>query len=234
MALVANACIYAYPDRRGQFVSTATTAHDDAARVLALLAEAATEMHATLTRFDQISGDGDFGDNFRGAFGLIRQRLEERSADEPFRVAADVFLDDVGGSSGPLLGLLFQSIARAVAENDDVAAAFAAGVPTGTAAIARIGEAEVGDRTMIDALVPACEALAGGATPAGVAEAAHTAALATASMTARRGRSSYVGERALGVPDPGAIGVSLLFWALAKALEPDSVAATASDFVAMT
>ncbi|WP_055554747.1 DAK2 domain-containing protein [Streptomyces sp. NBRC 110028] len=185
--------------------------------VLRTYTEATHTAYEVLTALDQLSGDGDFGDNLREGLDRISTALEARPADPPFAVAAAVFLDDVGGTSGPLMGLLFQELARAFATHDDDRAAWRSGVREGLAAIQRVGEAEPGDRTMVDALVPARDALEAGLDVRDVAAAALAGARATASLRARRGRASYVGQRALGAPDPGAMGVALLFWSLARA-----------------
>jgi|GEM_PF-605746 dihydroxyacetone kinase-like protein len=149
----------------------------------------------------------------------------------PLSAAASAFLDEVGGTSGPLFGLLFQELAAAVAEADgtdyaegspgaDPTASLALGVARGLAAIQRVGEASVGDKTLVDALAPAAAALQ--AQPVGsdprealgrAADAAWEGVRGTARLTARRGRASYLGDRAAGVPDPGAMGVGLLFTA---------------------
>ncbi|GDY39793.1 hypothetical protein SANT12839_006750 [Streptomyces antimycoticus] len=97
-------------------------------------------------------------------------------------------------------------------------AALALGTAAGAAAIQRVGEAEVGDKTMVDALVPAARALASCEPTADPAYALHVAAVAahrgarsTTDLRARRGRASYTGDHARGVPDPGALAVALLF-----------------------
>lgn len=187
---------------------------------------AATE--AQLTALDQQVGDGDFGVNLLAGTGATLRALEARdgaavgppSAARPLRTAADVFLDEVGGTSGPLFGLLLQEIAVAVAETGPVldTSTLALGVGSGLAAIQRVGEAAVGDKTLVDALEPAGAALkacspATGAQDAllAAADAAWEGVAATARLRARRGRASYVGGRAEGVPDPGAVGIALLF-----------------------
>ncbi|NJP48102.1 DAK2 domain-containing protein [Actinacidiphila epipremni] len=139
----------------------------------------------------------------------------------PLAAAATAFLDEVGGTSGPLFGLLFQELADAVREGGagSPTAALAAGVRGGLAAIQRVGDAEVGDKTLVDALDPAARALAAATTddPAqALGEAAGAAWRGvhdTTRSTARRGRASYLGDRAAGVPDPGAVGIALLFTA---------------------
>ncbi|WP_327391600.1 MULTISPECIES: DAK2 domain-containing protein [unclassified Streptomyces] len=194
--------------------------------VLRVYARTAHTAHDTLTTLDQLSGDGDFGDNLREGLGRVVSALDARPGEPPFAVAAAVFLDEVGGTSGPLIGLLFQEIARAFADHDGDEgdegddggdAAWRSGVREGLAAIQRVGEAEPGDRTMVDALVPAQDALEAGAGVRDVALAALEGAQSTSALRARRGRASYVGQRALGSLDPGALGVALLFWSRAQA-----------------
>ncbi|WP_433432543.1 dihydroxyacetone kinase subunit DhaL [Nonomuraea sp. CA-141351] len=190
--------------------------------ILRRYATAAEAAHAELTELDQLSGDGDFGDNLRNG---LRDAVTayEKSGGSALRVLGEVFLDEVGGTSGPLLGLLFTEIARAQEkQGTDPAAAWAAGTAAGLAAIQRVGEAEVGDRTLVDALAPAVEALKRGGETAfsAAAEAAGAGAARTAEMRARMGRASYVGDRAKGAPDPGAMGVAVLFWVVATVADP--------------
>jgi len=153
------------------------------------------------------------------AAGRVRPGAGE--AARPLEAAAAAFLDEVGGTSGPLFGLLFQELAAAVraAGAEASTADLAAGTAGGLAAIQRVGEAEVGDKTLVDALAPAAAALSTSASAAtdpyqalaSAARAAWQGVHATATSTARRGRASYLGDRAAGVPDPGAVGVALLF-----------------------
>nr|BFE60376.1 dihydroxyacetone kinase subunit DhaL [Dactylosporangium thailandense] len=167
--------------------------------------------HAALTAMDQTAGDGDFGDNLCGALRLVVARVPAGA--EPrteLAVAATCFLDEVGGTSGPLIGLLLQEMAAAPT--------LAQGLTDGIAAIQRVGEAKLGDRTMLDSLIPARDHLA--AHPhdvAGAAAAAERAAESTKDLRARAGRASYVGDRALGTPDAGATGMALFLAALAEA-----------------
>ncbi|MCG0284170.1 DAK2 domain-containing protein [Streptomyces sp. PSAA01] len=185
-----------------------------------------------LTALDQKAGDGDFGGNLVTGMDGVRRALDalaagagngernRRGPDAPLDAAARVFLDDVGGTSGPLFGLLFQELADALgmAADPPGTAALALGTAAGAAAIQRVGEAEVGDKTMVDALVPAARALASCEPTADPAYALHVAAVAahrgarsTTDLRARRGRASYTGDHARGVPDPGALAVALLF-----------------------
>ncbi|WEH38236.1 dihydroxyacetone kinase subunit DhaL [Streptomyces sp. NBC_01218] len=189
----------------------------------------ADSAHATeteLTALDQQVGDGDFGVNLSaGVRATQRLRGEEGDAggdgpSVPLGRAASAFLDEIGGTSGPLFGLLFQALSAAVAAQGPLltTAALAAGTEDGLAAIRRVGDAKPGDKTLVDALTPAAEALR--AAPEGTppdqalalaADAAWQGVRNTAALRARMGRASYVGERASGIPDPGAVGVALLF-----------------------
>jgi dihydroxyacetone kinase-like protein len=174
---------------------------------------------AELGDLDRRAGDGDFGTNILAAMRRVRARLEETQPKTPGAVFLGVshgFLN-TGGTSGPLFGLWFRGIGRAAAGSVLTLAQLAAGVDEGTATVQRLGKARPGDKTMVDAMVPAVDALATAVTdgldlPAGVARAADAAragALATESLRARRGRASYVGDVARGVLDPGALTVAL-------------------------
>lgn len=196
--------------------------------VLDAYARIVTQVRDNLTRLDQLVGDGDFGDNLTG--GVRRAvRLADETGTDGMTALAEAFLNDVGGTSGPLFGLLFQHLASVSPEGDQAPPrpALAAATAEGLAAVQRVGGAGPGDCTLIDALVPAAEALAASAhdetAEAPFTEAAQAAvrgALATASLRPRRGRASYVGDHAIGVPDPGALAVALLFVAMADVHEP--------------
>ncbi|MEU1086296.1 dihydroxyacetone kinase subunit DhaL [Streptomyces sp. NPDC005576] len=189
----------------------------------------AASAHATeteLTTLDQQVGDGDFGVNLSAGV-LATQRLRSEGEgfaqddpSAPLKSAASAFLDEIGGTSGPLFGLLFQALGAAVAAEGPAltTTGLAAGAENGLAAIRRVGDAKPGDKTLVDALTPAAGALraAPDGTPpdhalALAADAAWQGVRDTAALRARMGRASYVGERASGIPDPGAVGVALLF-----------------------
>ena len=178
-----------------------------------------------LTELDRQAGDGDYGTNLRSALRRAAANLDAQpsdSADAVFTAVANAFLH-TGGTSGPLFGMWFREFAKALSaevttENLSVAAANAAAV------VQRLGKAEVGHKTMVDAMVPAAEALTAAAGRGSdvhsglgsAADAAHAAAASTADLLARRGRASYVGEHARGVVDPGALTVALFFEAAAQ------------------
>ncbi|HWR48759.1 MAG TPA: dihydroxyacetone kinase subunit DhaL [Pseudonocardiaceae bacterium] len=168
-----------------------------------------------LAELDRRAGDGDFGTNVTSALRQASRRMSEGPSDSASAVFARVsegFLD-TGGTSGPLLGMWFRELSKATAHSAD-AGALAAGVAAGVAAVQRLGQAQVGDKTMVDAMLPAAEAMTGqdlDADLAAAARAARTGAASTQKLRARRGRASYVGDVAVGVLDPGAVTVALFF-----------------------
>ncbi|MFI6493765.1 dihydroxyacetone kinase subunit DhaK [Streptomyces sp. NPDC050564] len=194
--------------------------------VLDRYSEIVSQAHDNLTALDQLVGDGDFGDNLVG--GVRRAVKRNESATDGVAALAEAFLNDVGGTSGPLFGLLFQDLATVSWSDNQApdALSVADAAKSSLAAIHRVGGAKVGDCTLVDALAPAIGALAKAGREAAdspftaAAEAAIQGALSTASLTPRRGRASYVGQHAIGVPDPGSFGVALLFTALASVYEP--------------
>ncbi|GAA1115269.1 hypothetical protein GCM10009630_10870 [Kribbella jejuensis] len=191
--------------------------------VLDQFAKLVAQVQDNLTTLDQLVGDGDFGDNLAG--GIRQAQTLNDAGTDGMQALAQAFLDNVGGTSGPLFGLLFQQLATVPWPDDQTPdpQAVAAAARSGLAAIHRAGGAEPGDCTLVDALTPAIQALTTATTESftTAAEAAIRGAVGTASLASRRGRASYVGDRALGVPDPGALGTALLFTALSQVYEPD-------------
>ena len=175
-----------------------------------------------LDDLDRQSGDGDFGSNLETAMERVTAGLAADSPATPgaaLGIVASAFMH-TGGTSGPLFGMWFAQLARAPGADAELGLeALGSGVGAGLAGIQRLGGAQPGDKTMVDALAPAAEALAAaqrdGASLTSGLKAAATAARAgadgTAPMLARRGRASYVGEAARGVCDPGALTVALFF-----------------------
>jgi dihydroxyacetone kinase-like protein len=170
-----------------------------------------------LTDLDRRSGDGDFGTNLRSALGRARTALEHTETATPgdvLDVVSTAFLH-TGGTSGPLFGMWFRHLAKATRADTVGVDALAQGFADATAAVQRLGGAKPGDKTMVDAMVPAAAALAhasGNLEQAltAAAAAARAGADATAGLLAKKGRASYVGEVARGVLDPGAVTVALL------------------------
>ncbi|MGW1280550.1 dihydroxyacetone kinase subunit DhaK [Streptomyces tsukubensis] len=181
--------------------------------------------HPDLTELDQATGDGDFGDNFCGGVAAA-VRLADQQGLTGTNALAETFRDRVGGSSGPLFGVLFTALAPGADRPTADIPALAGALRRALNRITAIGGACPGDCTLVDALAPAAEALAATA-PAESGRAVTNAALAaiggahgTAVLTARRGRASYTGGHSEGVPDPGAVAVALVLTALARVHEP--------------
>ena len=177
--------------------------------------DTAEEEANVLGELDRLAGDGDFGTSVISAVRGTRRELGDNA---PFAALSKAYMA-TGGTSGPLYGMFFRALAKAAGDADELdLATVSEGVAAGVAAVRRLGGAEVGERTMVDALQPAADALAGGGTLADAATAARAGADATADLVARRGRATYVGDAAAGVIDPGAALVALFFEAAGSAV----------------
>lgn len=171
-----------------------------------------------LTELDSAIGDADHGANLKRGFAAVTAGLEKETPATPGAVlvaAGRQLISTVGGASGPLYGTLLRRTGKALGEAERVTrAGLAEALGVGVAAVSQLGGAQVGDKTMLDALVPAAEAL--GTSFAAAREAAEAGALATVPLRARKGRASYLGERSVGHQDPGATSSALLLAALAE------------------
>ncbi|MFF9197815.1 dihydroxyacetone kinase subunit DhaL [Streptomyces sp. NPDC014779] len=171
-----------------------------------------------LTELDSAIGDADHGANLKRGFAAVTAALEKEPPGTPGAVlvaAGRQLISTVGGASGPLYGTLLRRTGKALGEAERVSRPELAGALTeAVAAVAQLGGAQPGDKTMLDALTPAAEAL--GTSFAAAREAAEAGALATVPLRARKGRASYLGERSVGHQDPGATSSALLFAALAE------------------
>ncbi len=190
-------------------------------------ADAVDEAVNELSRLDAAVGDGDHGVNVVTALGYARSELaasEDLLPAEVLKVVARGFLDEMGGAAGALFGSLFRVMARSFGDTEQVdarqlAEALAGGVET----VMRRGQTSPGDKTMVDALVPAAaaanEALEGQQSIrdvlTAIAAAARRGAESTTSMPASRGRAKYAGDKAVGVADAGATTVSIVLQAWA-------------------
>ncbi len=175
-----------------------------------------------LTTLDQAIGDGDHGLNMRRGALAIQARftdMEGRTLNEALKLAGLTCMSTIGGSSGPVFGTLLVTLAKelpAQPQPADLAQALAAGI----AALTRLGKAEVGQKTLLDVLDPVRALLAQGGDDvvARVRQGALNAAAATAQMQAIKGRSSFLGDRALGHVDPGSRSTALIIAAICDSL----------------
>ncbi len=192
-------------------------------------AAAVAENRVLLIELDRAIGDGDHGENLDRGFSAIVEKLDAEPPATPgaaFKLAAMTLMSKVGGAAGPLYGTAYlraaTSVGDAVTLDSSTLAAALAAARDGV--VAR-GKAAVGEKTMIDAWTPAvdaaAEALAAGAEPAALlvaaAEAAEAGAVATDPLVARKGRASYLGERAIGHRDPGAASSAIILRTAAEA-----------------
>ncbi|MFJ6070641.1 dihydroxyacetone kinase family protein [Streptomyces sp. NPDC093065] len=206
-----------------------------AATVLAALDAVArvVDTHAgELGRIDAVAGDGDHGIGMRRGSTAARRAATDAhglgaGAGTVLTRAADAWADKAGGTSGALWGTILRSLGTALGDRDAPdARRIAEGVAEASAAVRRLGGAEVGDKTMVDVLVPFADALRA-ATADGLpltdawdraAATATGAAAATAELLPRRGRARPHAEKSLGTPDAGAHSLALITRAVHGAL----------------
>ena len=202
----------------------------DAAALTAWVKEFARLVHEqrdALTRLDAAIGDADHGSNLDRGLTAAVSALEAESPADPaavLKAVATTLIRTVGGASGPLYGTFFLRASTTLGTGDG--AGLAAAMRAGVEGVAARGKAEPGDKTMLDALGPACdaldEALADGRPLDEALRAAAQGAArgrdATVPMIARKGRASYLGERSAGHQDPGAASATLLMESAATAL----------------
>ncbi len=183
-----------------------------------------------LTELDSAIGDADHGINMNRGMQAVLGKLDAGEAADVgalLKTVGMTLVSTVGGASGPLYGTLFLQMGTSAAgkpdlSGDDWAAALAAGV----AGVQRRGKAELGDKTMIDALVPGVEAVRSALADGSAldealrrsAEAAREGMTATIPLVARKGRASYLGERSADHQDPGATSSWLLLRTAAETL----------------
>ena len=181
-----------------------------------------------LTELDSAIGDADHGSNMaRGMTAVLNQIADQSTADALFKKVGMTLVSSVGGASGPLYGTFFMKFATTLGSGDEVPAdSLAAGLRAGFEGVLSRGKAELGDKTMVDAMSPAIDAidesLAEGQTLSEAAragaEAARQGREATTPMVARKGRASYLGERSKDHQDPGATSTAYLIEALSSEL----------------
>lgn len=209
--------------------STERITVDDVVAWIQLAAQVLRDNKEYLTQLDSAIGDADHGINMDRGFQAILAKLPTLPTGDVgalLKGAGMTLVSTVGGASGPLYGTLFLQLGGSTVGKVDIEIAeFATALDAGIAGIQRLGKAEPGDKTMLDALLPAQAALHQavdeGASPAGALGAAAAAAeegmRATIPLVARKGRASYLGDRSAGHQDPGATSSHLLLKAAADA-----------------
>ena len=194
---------------------------------LDVLQEIYAENRQWLTELDSAIGDADHGINMDRGFTAVRAELAAQHPSDirsVFQSVAAVLIRRVGGAAGPLYGTFFLRAAVACGGKSEIEAADAVALfQAGIEGVAQRGKAAAGDKTMLDALFPALDAMRKGLDDGcGLAEildagaaAAQAGMAATIPMQARKGRASYLGARSIGHQDPGATSSYLLLQAAA-------------------
>ena len=188
------------------------------------------ENKSYLTDLDSAIGDGDHGVNMDRGFQAVTEKLTNSAEQEIgaiFKVVAMTLISTVGGASGPLYGTLFLQMGMATNGKTELTLdEWASAVEAGIEGVIRRGKANPGDKTMVDSLLPALEALKTAEkeekslaeTLRVSATAAERGMRATIPLIAKKGRASYLGERSAGHQDPGATSTYLLFKTAAQTL----------------
>jgi len=192
------------------------------------------EQREALTALDAAIGDADHGTNMNRGFSAVEAKLTGLDGATPggiLTTAGTTLIGTVGGASGPLWGSALRRAGKALGDGatfDD--AELVTALEAALQAIVDLGDAEPGDKTMVDALGPAVATLKGQVDEgrpiaealAAAQQAAEAGAEATIPLRARKGRASYLGERSVGHKDPGATSAALIVAALQRAVAAET------------
>ena len=204
--------------------------HDDVVRWVRSFADEIAENKDFLTELDSAIGDADHGINMNRGMTAVVGKLDglaDADIAATMKAIGMTLVSTVGGAGGPLYGTLFLQFGTSTTGKERLELAdWAAMIAAGVEGVKARGKAELGDKTMVDALSPAKDALAeavgeGGTLPAALAAAAVAAEegmKATIPLVARKGRASYLGERSAGHQDPGATSSWMLMRTAAETL----------------
>ena len=189
---------------------------------------AVNQNRSYLTELDSAIGDADHGANMDRGMTQVLNLVDsvEGGVDALFKKVGMTLVSSVGGASGPLYGTFFMKFGTAAGDVEELdGAALASALRAGIDGVAARGKAARGEKTMLDAMGPAVEAIEAAVSDGEsiieatrrAAEAARNGREATIQMLATKGRASYLGERSVGHQDPGATSTAYLFEALASA-----------------
>lgn len=181
------------------------------------------EQNNKLSALDCAAGDGDHGTTMLRAMGVLEKVIAEgetKTLPELLSEMGSSLLGVDGGASGPLLGSLFLGMPEAIEDAQEIDAnAFAGMFEAGLSSLRKHTKAQVGDKTLIDALEPAVTELRATAAQGfsipecfeKAAQAAQKGAASTCNLVAKFGRAKYLGQRTIGTQDPGATSIALIF-----------------------
>jgi phosphoenolpyruvate---glycerone phosphotransferase subunit DhaL len=185
-----------------------------------------SERRAELVALDTAIGDGDHGTNMNRGMTKALEKLGAAEQPDPgavLKTVAMALVSSVGGAAGPLYGTLFLQMGGALAGETEVdLPKYAAAWRKALEGVQARGKAEPGDKTMVDALIPAVQALESASDLQtglrAAVQAAEEGMKATTPLVARKGRASYLGDRSKDHQDPGATSTYYLFKSAAEAL----------------
>ncbi len=209
----------------------------DMTAIINTMADIIIENEVPFCEMDSAAGDGDFGMSLAKGFKQLKKEWDELDFDDIgafLKSCSMVIMEHCGGASGPIWGSAFRAAARAAGDAEEIGVAeLAEMLQAAVAGIQKTGErsfgrgAVVGDKTLIDALVPAADSLSASA-EAGedllpamrkAADAAVAGAESTKLISAKMGRAGTVGDRSIGYPDAGAYGLGVIFTGIVDSLE---------------
>ena len=199
---------------------------EDVKKVVDGMAEVIIKNEVYFCDLDSVAGDGDFGMSVAKGFKQLKSEWDDLDTTDIgtfLKSAGMIITEYCGGASGPIWGTAFRSAAKYAKgktelEVDEIPGLFEAGI----AGIQKRGGAKLGDKTLLDALIPAAEAMKENSSKGlkemfeAATKAAEEGAEATKKISAKKGRASYVGDRSLEHPDAGAMAMGVIFKELTK------------------
>lgn len=205
-----------------------TFTKDQVTRTVSAMCEIIIENEVPFCELDSVAGDGDFGMSLAKGFKVVQAQWEEHSRDDIGTFLKDVGIvitEHCGGASGPIWGSAFRAMGK-YAQGKDTLNLVELGemVQSAIDAVQKRGGAKLGDKTLLDALIPAVESIkqsgAAGESFAVALAKSETAAIdggeRTKLIAATKGRASYLGERSISFPDAGAMAIGIIFSSLRK------------------
>lgn len=205
-----------------------TISRQDVLNWISAVAAVLEENRDYLTRLDSAIGDADHGMNMSRGFQAVMTKLptiSDKDIGTIFKTVGMTLVSTVGGAAGPLYGTFFmQAGSASIGKQELTVADWSAALESAIAGVVMRGKAVLGDKTMVDSLTPALEALKAAiaeqqpltAALERSAQAAEQGMLATIPLVARKGRASYLGERSAGHQDPGATSSYLILKSAAQ------------------
>jgi len=199
-----------------------TVGHKEVIKMILGAVEKIRENHEILSRLDSATGDGDHGTTMLRSIKAVEDAIEvnpdEKLKDLLYKIGWGIMSTD-GGSTGPLLGSFFMGMSEGVDESPAFdSSAIVEMIIAGANKMQKQSRAKVGDKTMMDAMLPAVDALRSADKSVTVSEilkqaakAASDGSEATKDMKAKFGRARNLGDRVLGHKDPGSVSISLMF-----------------------